>query len=416
MKICSTCAMTFDNRFLFCPEDGTALQDTESNQTMLEPASPDPLPGSAEHLADLRPIVVCTACASEYPPMFSTCPLDGAPLVEPRAIIAAPARAATVDSPPVVPQVVARPPELPVEPELSEPHSPEAPETNVINRRPVIAPSLDWETSSQSSFNLAAAFTAGALIIAAGIAIVIIVSSWHRRPAAQQREAQQPAATQAAAPLQAEVYVPTPAAALDYVEPVAEPQETVPAPMDKAATAERENEQSARRQVTGLSLNRSGVTDAARPSARAVPASPAPLPSPPEPREQRSLQRYRPEPSVAAFDAAGLLRSHLVRSEAVPRPGGLHYQLTFSLENQSTRQSYFRSLTIQTHSSTGISRTQSLPFSHRLGPSGNLTFTIGVDMPGRSPLDLAGHVSMRVSGSDADGRPLDARFGAPLRP
>jgi hypothetical protein len=273
-------------------------------------------------------------------------------------------------------------------------------------------PGLSDDSPHRPSFSIAAAVTAGALLVAATIAVIAVFSILHRRGPARAPEAAPPPA----AANQPEVFVPTPVAALDYAAATGD-RATAPAvDITSAITGtvgRPEND------PTGKRVEEPGRTDrnpiAGRPVERdSATATPGRVAAPP-PRvpETDSSPAVRPAPGRLNWDSVS---SHLVQSRSVRTPRGLHYELTFNLQDQTGRQSYLKGLTIQTRSRSGATRTQAIPFSHRLGANGSLTFTVGVDMPGSGAADWGGHMSLLVTGTDGTGNPVQSRFGVPLAP
>jgi hypothetical protein len=63
-----------------------------------------------------------------------------------------------------------------------------------------------------------------------------------------------------------------------------------------------------------------------------------------------------------------------------------------------------------------MNHTQALPFVHRLGGTGALTFTISVELTGRSETDWRGRVNCTALGWDNAGAPLQASFAANVAP
>src|SRR5262249_12524637 len=93
MKTCGECGSEFDERYIFCPDDGALLVEPQlaaaTHETIAQPAPP---PIRETRAAPL--VLVCTACLSEYPPTFHVgglrvCPLDEAPLLLPAEMIEA---------------------------------------------------------------------------------------------------------------------------------------------------------------------------------------------------------------------------------------------------------------------------------------------------------------------------------------
>ena len=387
MKTCSSCGSDLDDAFSFCPEDGAVLFESH--------AAPESEVAEAASSKPSTLMMCCSACAAEYPPNFEVCPLDHAPLV---ARTGQPHISQSKDDEPSIPAALSdgarsEPPQSETDPdsETANPPGEKAPIQFTL--------SYSDEATRDPSFSIAAALTAASLIIVSLVGLVLITSSLRqRRP--------DPApisiadSTMSAKP---QVYIATPEVALNYAEPEARPSDDSTSPgKPRDATVEKPL----------------GVRPAVSPAPRSAgtPVTLPPVTSPPvrQPRTVSDAVQIQPHASDGLTWSA--FRSHLVGSNATRTSSGLHYDLTFSLEDQTGKAQFLRSLTILTRSSSGASKSQTLPFRHRIGPTGILTFTIGVDMPGRSTVDWGGHVSMVLAGSDSVGLPFETRFAAPLRP
>ena len=71
MKTCPSCGLEFEDRYVFCTEDGSRL--IEAMQATAAEAE------SAESLDTAQtapPVLYCPACAMEYPLTFAACPVD----------------------------------------------------------------------------------------------------------------------------------------------------------------------------------------------------------------------------------------------------------------------------------------------------------------------------------------------------
>jgi hypothetical protein len=273
------------------------------------------------------------------------------------------------------------------------------------------SPGLVEESTRRPSFSIAAAVIAGGLLVAATIAVIAVFSILHRRAPARA-----PEVTSSPAVAQPELFVPTPLAALDYSSSSGQ----VPLPATEATSASTDTTARSKNDPNGKNVVESkrsdrgplaGRTPTERVSGPAIP--PRASGSAPRIPEAESPAPVRPTPGRLSWDS---LSSHLVRSSSARTSRGLHYELTFSLQDQTGRQSYLRGLTILTRSRSGATRTQSIPFAHRLGANGSLTFTVGVDMPGTGAGDWGGHMSLVVTGTDSAGGPVQSRFGVPLAP
>jgi hypothetical protein len=112
--------------------------------------------------------------------------------------------------------------------------------------------------------------------------------------------------------------------------------------------------------------------------------------------------------------APGVVDARLIRVRSMKTDSGVHYDLTFDLQDESGRHAQWERMLITTRSASGISSTRAVPFVHRLGANGALTFTVSVEMRGQSEPDWNGRVVCTTTGSDNDGRPLRASFGASI--
>jgi hypothetical protein len=121
------------------------------------------------------------------------------------------------------------------------------------------------------------------------------------------------------------------------------------------------------------------------------------------------------EPAMPRVDP-GNIDARLIRVRSMRTMSGMRYDLTFDLQDSSGRHAQWERMLISTRSASGISHTQAVPFVHRLGANGALTFTLSVEMPGRSEPDWHGRVICTTSGEDVDGRPVRASFAASVRP
>lgn len=94
----------------------------------------------------------------------------------------------------------------------------------------------------------------------------------------------------------------------------------------------------------------------------------------------------------------------------------MRYDLTFSMQEQAGRSAQWQRVLVTTRSASGVNHSQAIPFAHRLGAAGALTFTISVELAGRSQTDWQGRVVCTTLGWDNQGAPLQASFGANLTP
>jgi len=121
-----------------------------------------------------------------------------------------------------------------------------------------------------------------------------------------------------------------------------------------------------------------------------------------------------PPPQIPRGDTG--FDSRLIRVRSNRTGSGVRYDLTFNMHEQGGRAAHWQQILISTHSSSGLSRSQAIPFVHRLGPDGALTFTISVEMPGRSEADWQGRIICTTLGWDNNDRPLQTVFGTTVTP
>jgi hypothetical protein len=95
---------------------------------------------------------------------------------------------------------------------------------------------------------------------------------------------------------------------------------------------------------------------------------------------------------------------------------GVRYDLTFNMQEQAGRSAQWQRVLVSTRSTSGTSHSEAIPFSHRLGAAGALTFTISVELTGRSEADWRGRIVCTTLGWDNKGAPLQASFGANVTP
>jgi hypothetical protein len=402
MKICPTCGLDADDRFLFCPDDGTPLD---------KPAA-GPLPNdetSSNHGSKLV-LHFCPACEGEYPLTFSLCPIDGLKLTRERvrskkpvavlmevaspALIAAAPKSASAVEPleaPIDPDLTAHyesPDELPdamYEQTDPEPDSQAAPSVT----KPGLIESF---RSDRPSFQIAAVATLLGLAIFGITAIYRIYSFGASAP-----ERPSPATT---ALNQQEVpppsfFIETPKEAREYVEEEAPSQEAAPEVKMKEAAPELQPSKE-------------------RPD---PPPSQGQTKNDPHPPDKAAADRARAVSApVAPQSTGGSVEARLVRVRGNRTRPGYRYDLTFTLKEQAGRAVRWNNLTVSARSASGINHLQTLPFSHRQGPSGALTFTVSVEMTGRGEPDWRGRIVCTTVGKDDSGRFTRATFGATVTP
>jgi hypothetical protein len=421
MKKCPECGAAMDAEYQFCPDDGSSLVEASS--------SPQTSPAH-------KPAVVlyCPACASEYPLTFTHCPVHLTDLtVRPVAMI--------LDRPKPAPEEETHRPS-PKEPDRvpdsvfvaqssSNPPAAETSKPRIIKRREALYLSstpgrVVPQESDESVWNIdpsppAAAdalddsylraderYRRVAFAIAAGLVLLAVLGAYSliyhltrrhltRRPVppveAVNVDSGQPVLT-----------VPTPAAAREYVAVSAEP------PVDDK-TRDPARQPSAAEAGTPAAQNLREI------SAARQTRTPAPPVLPPSPRQAYQGDRVAPPLDThPPSGLPGLVAARLLSVRPVRTAGGYRYDLTFHLADQAGHATQWERLAVTTRSANGTTRQEQIPFYHRLGADGTMTFTVSVEMHGRAPSDWQGRVTCTSIGSDSTGRSYRASFGANVSP
>jgi len=420
-------------------------------------------------------VLYCPACAAEYPLTFSSCPVHHVLLTKhpipklPDSVVAfaeasapngaqATVASRRIDEQPkrgkdLTSSIVLQRPEI--ESSKEPLHSSLASNTsesqeNSIDDEPVVewaesdAPPasitkpLDyWETrneaqsivSDRPGFRLAAVVTAIALGILGFIAVSKVISQLTRKSSSPAQIVSKTGVAPQPAP-----FVATPREAQEYQEqPSPEPQSKAEEPAavkpkveepavvkprveEPAVVKPRVEEPAIGKQKeharAEASPNVSPERNVQRPNTQAVqrpPAVTAPV-SPPPGRVSNAQVPALPSANASGFDA------RLIRIRSSRTSAGVRYDLTFNMQEQGGRMAQWQRVLISTHSASGNRHSEAIPFSHRLGPAGALTFTISVELSGRSEADWRGQVVCTTLGWDKQGAPLQARFGANVAP
>lgn|SRR5215813_2589785 len=457
MKTCPVCALELEDTYLYCPDDGSNLGAMSINSGSMSTNSSDgTVSGKSgdKEVADST-VLYCPACAAEYPLTFSSCPvhhvlLTKHPIPKLSESVVEFAEASTsngshtivassrIDEPPkrgkdLTSSIVLQRPAIESSREsLHRLSATKASETheNSIDDEPVVewaeseAPPasittpLDyWETrneaqsivSDRPGFRLAAVVTAIALGILGFIAVSKVISQLTRRSGSTGQIVSKTGVAPQPPP-----FVATPREAQEYQEPPSpEPQKKVDEPAavkpkveGPAVVTQREH---ARPEATPnmppeRNAQRQNTQTVQRPPAVTSPVSPAPT------RASNAQPPTLPSGNAAGFDA------RLIRIRSSRTTAGVRYDLTFNMQEQGGRMAQWQRVLISTHAASGNRHSEAIPFSHRLGPAGALTFTISVELNGRSEADWRGQIVCTTLGWDRQGAPLQARFGANVAP
>lgn len=410
MKACPVCALEVEDTYSFCPDDGSSLRSLEGTPVN-EPAqiseANDETAGSV--------VLYCPTCATEYPLTFSECPAHRVKLTKHNIFrLSNRVAAASVESE----SSHSNPTETPGsnkgnshDPAQHEPQLAEVTmgaSATAFHYQPRVSVPFSRESAAepdrterltevhegfeQPRFRVAAIATVIGLAVFAVVAAYAFLSNLSRRPPA-------PAARITEASSQP--FVPTPQEARDYTEAQSE---TAP-PKAPEPQADRTVEP---KSIAASSRAERIVPAPAVAQSNSKPVAPAPASS----STDVSNAQLPPLPRGGAggFDA------RLIRVRSNRTPSGVRYDLTFNMQEQAGRSAQWQRVLITTKSASGVNHTQAIPFTHRLGATGALTFTISVELGGHSEADWHGRVVCTTLGWDNQGAPLQASFGANLTP
>jgi outer membrane biosynthesis protein TonB len=449
MKTCPVCALTLEDAYLSCPDDGSSLGTLPSGASESGSAS------AAESNHDtVSPVVLyCPACAAEYPLTFSTCPVHGVQLTKhriPRLLncgrdlrthdAAADAQATVsgvqfqrdqsnltkrltildlkrplIESPRRLAAIKAGGDDAEFAQSAADTAHASAP-FDSLAPVPVGAFASDAtafgyhgpltdaheQGFERPGFRVAAIATIIALVVFGLVATYTFVSSAPRRPSSP---AVQVASKTQAAP-QPLPFVATPQEAQEYKEEAPVPTvSTSPEPKPEQPAARARNE-SPLSSPTEHGLRKTTV-DQPLPKPPAKTTPPAPVTTT---RVSNPPMPALPRGNSGGFDA------RLIRVRSRKTAAGFRYDLTFNMQEQAGRSAQWQRVLISTRSASGMNHSEAIPFSHRLGAAGALTFTISVELTGRSESDWQGRIVCTTLGWDNNGAPLQASFGANVTP
>ncbi len=430
MKTCPVCALDLENTYLFCPDDGSSLalaNKSPESEFACTLGSDDETAGAV--------VLYCPACAAEYPLTFATCPVHGVQLTKhriPRSAV----RALQIDSQPTIagrrfdreqsrtekpltglefngPEIESKT-EVPGsgiayddkpgsarDVEITEFASPPC-EADAESAGSVAA--LDYQGSltdaherglERPGFRVVAITTGIALTLFCVMAISTLVSRSSSRAVRVDSNSQ-------AAPMSLP-FVPTPQEARDYKEQEQTLTPSEPPELQRVRSVDRlrnanpspvQPDDGARRRVTARL--------AQDPTATTKPVV--------KPRDSNPPMSPLPRGNSGGFDA------RLIRVRSRKTSDGFRYDLTFNMQEQAGRSALWQRVLISTRSANGTSHSEAIPFSHRLGASGALTFTISVELTGRSESDWQGRILCTTLGWDNKGGPVQSSFGANVAP
>lgn len=442
MKTCPVCALDLEDSYLFCPDDGSSLEvlrilpaDSEPPEVKSEgPLNGEQTPGAV--------VLYCPACAAEYPLTFSVCPMHQVPLVKHRIVRGSneephlgerdrtiekqsnpeglqvqhhhykPARQLTnleLKRPEIESSKVAKAIAT-IHHESSENVTEtEAPAGNKTSEPRVVAiPSLDSREPvldlrdhgvEHPGFRVAAIATVLLLALLGVVAMYKVGSGLSRRSSPTPIET----ASKTEPTPQPSPFVATPPEALNYKDE--------PAPETTPLLLEPQSERPVER-AHNESLSSSTAERVARKNVIQVPPKQPAAPPPALSKSDRVSSPPMPLPrgNAEGFDA------RLIRVRSMKTAAGIRYDLTFNMQEQAGRSAQWQRVLVSTRSTSGTSHSEAIPFSHRLGAAGALTFTISVELTGRSEADWRGRIVCTTLGWDNKGAPLQASFGANVTP
>ena len=260
-------------------------------------------------------------------------------------------------------------------------------------------------------FRVAAMATVIVLSVLALIALYSVISNLSSRSSTAAKTANtNKSATQ---PLP---FVPTPQEARDYKEEPPQQSDSATVASAPEAPVERVRRDSAP-SLTSVQPVRKTTDSAPVPRAHEAEAPPVTTTRASE-STMRALPRGNALPREIALPRGntGGFDARLVRVRGRKTPDGFRYDLTFNMQEEAGRAANWQRVLISTRSISGASHSQAIPFSHRLGAAGALTFTISVELAGQSEADWKGRVVCTTLGWDNKGAPLQASFGANVSP
>ncbi len=434
MKSCPVCGLIQDESCLFCPEDGTALTDDTALGSQAKPAE------AITEEKSSAVVLYCPACAAEYPLTFKVCPIHVVPLTKHNVLKFVPPVYKPEKQQQTANSLAAGGEQSNLRIKVPSPQIATA--SNVVNatvdeqdlkkteidnevesRNLPLDSALDIEPPDYLSGYVALAnaehnsnshlrshrIAAVVLVIGLSLFGIVALYTFYKTASSRSISSDSKAASQSKTTAQQTATVYTPQAALDYKEDIPEPEqkESESAPEDKPTDNERP-----RNTVTLPSSAQSRQDDlkpAPAPSVRQQAPSPVATPVS-APRTPSATELVLPRGTYGQVDA----RLMNVRSRKTPN--GFRYDLTFNMQEQAGRVTQWERLAIVTRSASGVSHSQAMPFYHRLGAAGTLTFTVSVEMQGRAQPDWAGRIICTSIGTDQTGKAYRASFGANVAP
>lgn len=345
----------------------------------------------------------CPVCALDVEDSYLFCPEDGASLTEsadaaPKVVVAQTTaetmagHKSRLTSLNLTRPQIDRPQVATLEPEASSIDRISKP-SNVAHREIEDTESNEPE---QHHFRIAAIATIAALALFALIGLYAVLSGLSRRPSPTPRLADdnQPAQPFVVTPQEAQDYKEEPAVLandLSHAPPLAHDTGRVTKESPQPSLEQRDRKSETPKPV----------------STRRESPAPAPIPA--------HVVSTAPAPETTRPNS-GDFDSRLVRARASKTASGYRYDLTFNMQEQRGHSAQWQRVLITTRSASGINHSQALPFVHRLGGTGALTFTISIELTGRSEADWRGRINCTTLGWNNAGAPLQTSFVANVTP
>ncbi len=420
MKTCQVCALELEDSYMFCPEDGSSLTPVDASSAGF---------AGTQSIADSTNVVLyCPACGAEYPLTFSSCPVHGVPLTKQRIQSEIKQPATEMPTAQVNTETIAlnRPPFITLHKNTPTHSFDRELESNIVTvsqsaaikdpieqresvvdastspRSGIRPPAFSSEAreADQTGFRIAAIATMIALAVFGLVGLYALVSNLSRRPSPPTRQASQSESAQEV-PF---VVIPEAAQDLKEEQPAAPATEKTPEPPPARRVDEPE------RKVTLSSSNL--IRTRTAPEAQSIQRMPS---------EAKSVSTAATQASdlpapLSSHTSSREFDSRLVRARSSRTSAGYRYDLTFNMQEQLGHSTQWQRVLITTRSASGASHTQAIPFVHRLGATGALTFTISVELTGRSEADWRGRINCTTLGWDNTGAPLQATFAANVTP
>lgn len=255
--------------------------------------------------------------------------------------------------------------------------------------------------SNRPGFRIAALATIIALVVFSVMSLYGLVKHLTRRPAAPVAQVVSPTNVDA----QPLPFVATPEEARDYKELQPAPEASAPSESQTDSLTGRKHSESISPVSTDQNVRKTTI-------GQASPKQPV-LAARPQPER---LTISPPQAPPLPRGNSGEFDSRLVRARGTRTSSGYRYDLTFNMLEQAGRSAQWQRVLISARSASGANRTTAIPFVHRLGAAGALTFTISVELTGRSETDWRGRVVCTALGWDNGGAPVQSSFGASVTP